>query len=110
MKYTVKEKNGTLLVSLAGEMTADRMKNASRALAAMSDGHAPVVVLDFAQVKAMDESGAGFVVTAFRKTAARGGRLAICRPSAKVRQVLESCRLTELVRVFDSQRQALDKA
>lgn len=110
LKYTVREKNGALLVNLAGGMIADRMKNADKALAAMSDGHASVVVLDFAQVRALDEAGAGFVVTAFRKTAARGGRLAICRPSATVRRALEGYRLTELVRVFESQRQALGRA
>lgn len=110
VKYSIREKSGALIAGLAGEMTAARMKNADKALAAISGGDSSVVILDFAHVRVVDEAGAGFVVTAFRKASAAGRRIAICRPSAGLRQTLEAYRLDELARIFGSQREALEKA
>lgn len=65
------------------------------------------LVLDFRQLTFIDSSGLGVLLGRYRRLQQRGGRMALVRPAAHVRAVLELSGVPRLIPVYASARQAL---
>lgn len=65
------------------------------------------LVLDLRQLTFIDSSGIGALLGRYRRLQQEGGRMAIVRPAAHVRAVLELAGVARVVPVYASARQAL---
>jgi anti-sigma B factor antagonist len=65
------------------------------------------LVLDFAPVEVFASLAVGKLVGLNKRLRGRGGRLALCRPTAAIREVLGIMNLARLLNVYDSEPEAL---
>jgi anti-anti-sigma factor len=78
--------------------------------AALGGRERPLLVVDFANVQSISSLGLAKLVTLNRAAEAAGGRLAMCNLQPMVHAILQTTRLTLLLRIYASLREALDDA
>jgi anti-anti-sigma factor len=70
------------------------------------DGHLRLV-LNLQHVAYIDSIGVGEVVRTFLHLGHRGGSMAVCSVGARTREVLLATRLDTVIRMFDTEEQAI---
>jgi anti-sigma B factor antagonist len=65
------------------------------------------VVLDFGEVRFVDSSGLGAVLSTLRQLTGRGGDLKICNVSKPVRVIFELVRFHRILDILNSREEAL---
>jgi stage II sporulation protein AA (anti-sigma F factor antagonist) len=73
-----------------------------------AEGH-KAVLLDLNGVSFVDSSGLGALVAGYNAMKSAGGSLALVRVPGRVRELLELSRLTGVLRVYDSEADALGR-
>jgi anti-sigma B factor antagonist len=73
------------------------------------DGH-PHVVLNLGHVSYIDSVGIGEIVRTFLHLVQRGGMLTVCSVSPRTREVLEATHLDTVIRMFDTEQEAVAAA
>jgi len=67
-----------------------------------------MVLVDFREVAYIDSTGIGFLIGIYTSVIKNpGGAFGICCPNAKVREVLELCRLHTIFPIYDDEATAL---
>jgi anti-sigma B factor antagonist len=66
-----------------------------------------MVLVDFRDVAYIDSTGIGFLIGIYTSIKNKGGKFGICCPNAKVREVLEVCRLNTVFPIYDDEAAAL---
>jgi anti-anti-sigma factor len=103
LEFSVQERPGGLLVTLAGELglppNTDLLQ---RELARISAQRPPLVVFDLTGLTFMSSQGIGMLAESHRGLRQYGGhiRLSACQP--KVMEVLERCRMTRVFEIFEN--------
>ena len=72
-------------------------------------GH-PHVVLNLGHVSYIDSVGIGEIVRTFLHLVQRGGMLTVCSVSPRTREVLEATHLDTVIRMFDTEQDAVAAA
>lgn len=67
------------------------------------------LLLDLSDVEFMDSTGLGLILGRYKKVALAGGRTYIVRPRARVKQLLEMSGVTNLIPVYTSLRQVINR-
>jgi anti-sigma B factor antagonist len=65
------------------------------------------IVLNLAEVRHIDSSGVGELVSAFTAVAKEGGQLALLNLSAKVHEILAITKLLTVFQVYDNEQAAV---
>src|ERR1700761_7015386 len=66
------------------------------------------LALDMAQVRFMDSSGLGVILTALRQLSAKGGEMKIFGLSTGVRALFELVRIHKVLGIYNNKEEALD--
>ena len=74
-----------------------------------NEGH-PHVVLNLGHVSYIDSVGIGEIVRTFLHLVQRGGMLTVCSVSPRTREVLEATHLDTVIRMFDTEQDAVAAA
>jgi len=67
------------------------------------------LLLDLSEVEFMDSTGLGLILGRYKKVAMTGGRTYIVRPRARVKQLLEMSGVSNLIPVYTSFRQVINR-
>ncbi|MGE5453907.1 MAG: anti-sigma factor antagonist [Methylocystaceae bacterium] len=67
------------------------------------------LLLDLSEVEFMDSTGLGLILGRYKKVMAAGGRTYIVRPRARVKQLLEMSGVNNLIPVYTSLRQVINR-
>jgi anti-sigma B factor antagonist len=111
VKVSVDTLDACTVIKLSGQISiGEGVGDLRVALARLSGGTAPRVVVDMEGVTFVDSAGLGELVAAYHRTWDRGGRLCVARPRAKVRDLIRLTRLDELIPVHDELDDALRDA
>jgi anti-sigma B factor antagonist len=103
LEFSVQERPGGLLVTLAGELGLPANTDLLRKeLARISARRPPLVVFDLTGLTFMSSLGIGMLAESHRGLRRHGGhiRLSACQP--KVVEVLERCRMTRVFEIFEN--------
>ncbi|MGE5379831.1 MAG: anti-sigma factor antagonist [Methylocystaceae bacterium] len=67
------------------------------------------LLLDLSEVEFMDSTGLGLILGRYKKVTAAGGHTYIVRPRARVKQLLEMSGVSNLIPVYTSLRQVINR-
>jgi len=101
-----KGKNGVNVIDLAGQVTAAAEAPLSDAYEQASAG-ARAVILNFSQLEYMNSSGIGLVVTLLIRANRQGKRLCAVGLSDHYKEIFLLTRLSEAIKLFDTEQAAL---
>ena len=108
MNITTSLKRGVLLVCVEGELdmhVATEFKDAvDNALEATGVKH---VLLNLQGVKFIDSSGLGVLLGRYKKISVLGGILSATQIQPQVLQILELSGLLKIIKLYDSEKEAL---
>jgi len=98
LKPTFREIGSVTIVDLSGELVLGQSGALRVALGQLMDNRRTKIILNLANVKAIDSSGIGELAGAYTPVRTRGGEMKLLNPTKKVDDMLK---LTQLSRVFE---------
>ncbi len=107
LRVDTEERDDCAVVTAVGEIDA---ATADQLATAVSDALAtppPQVLLDFSGVTFIDSTGLGVLVKSHRAAEQAGARFAVVHPTPQTRKLIRVLGLDQLLRVYDSQADAL---
>jgi anti-sigma B factor antagonist len=99
-------KNGVNVIDLAGQVTAAAEAPLSDAYEKAS-AEARAVILNFSQLEYMNSSGIGLIVTLLIRANRQGKRLCAVGLSDHYKEIFLLTRLSEAIKLFDTEQAAL---
>ena len=107
MEITVDEIEGAAIVTVpVDELDANNAGDFKRDLAPVLVRHARVV-LDLSQMRFIDSSGLGAMLSCLRQLSARGGDLKLCGMSKQVRALFELVRMHRIFDIYGTREEAV---
>lgn len=95
------------VVRLTGSVSISDADRLREQLEQLATDRVPVIVLDLAEMDFICSLGLGAIISGHLKCRHHQGQIRLVNPSAQVRELLETTRLTKLFNIFDSIEQAL---
>jgi anti-sigma B factor antagonist len=108
MKSEIRDVGDVRVITLSGKITIGTGDVKIRELinSALDDGKSKIL-LDLADVSAIDSSGIGEMVACYTTVTKRDGQLKLMRLSPKINDILHVTQLITVFDVFDSEDEAL---
>jgi anti-sigma B factor antagonist len=109
LQYTIEPTANPLVVHLAGHVTLGPQLGpfGRQVAAAIAERKSTAVLLDLAEVEEIDSAGLGELVVLYTNAGQHQCRLCLIGPTARVRRLLETTRLSGLLPQFDDEAAAL---
>ena len=110
MTWTEESESEVLVIKLSGEIDLQHSPKLRQLLQSKVCSKAPVLLLDFTDVKYIDSSGLATLVEYYKSARSYSGRMAVAGLSNRVRSIFDLVRLGEVFGVFatlDEARNAL---
>jgi len=108
MEATIDQVGDVTIVVLPGEtLDASNAKEFRRDITSMLDAHTKKVVLDMKQLRFIDSSGLGAVLSCLRQLHAAGGDLKLCGMTKPVRAIFELVRMHRIFEIFNTPEEAI---
>lgn len=101
LEVQTREENGTIHLSLSGELDLSTVDKVEDELRRVEDGGAQTVVLDLSSLSFLDSTGLRTIVTADQRARKAGRRLAIVKGPETVHRVFTITRLDERLEIVD---------
>lgn len=108
MKLTKQVKGDAALLIVHGEFDSFVCNPFIEQIEGLVDGDVTLVALNMKGIKFINSTGVGCIIKSRKKLRELEGDLVISQPSGFVRESLESLGLTGVLKVFDSDQEALD--
>ena len=103
-----RSKGRVTVLDVRGHMTlSDSEASLYRYASRLADQGRFHIVLNLQHVAYVDSVGVGEIVRTFLHLGQRGGSMAVCDVSARTREVLLATRLDTVIRMFDTEAQAV---
>ena len=103
MEYSFRFEEKYLIINLAGDLIGE--ENGPRIVAEL-DGHNTVgnlnVIVDISEVRYINSSGIGVLITLLTKARNKGGELCLINPSESVQKLLIITKLQAIFKVYHS--------
>ena len=107
MEMTLEKMDDVIVVVLPGEsLDASNAKDFKRDIAPVLEANAKVV-FDMDQLRFVDSSGLGAILSCLRKLNAAGGDLKLCAMSKPVRTLFELVRMHRIFDIFNTREEAV---
>ena len=100
---------GTLLVTLKGEMDIVSSGEFGRRMTELEANGSTHLIVDLGGLTFIDSSGINALVQAVRSIEARGGTGVLAAPSPSARRVFEIAQIAQVVRVVENREDALSE-
>jgi anti-anti-sigma factor len=102
LEHTTEQVDGVTVITLQGSIDVSQAIELRELLGDRISGAAARVLLDLTNVRLIDSSGIGILVTAHRRAADASAGFALANPSEAVGKVLTMTRTDRLLNVYDS--------
>ncbi len=107
MEVTIEKRGEVTIVVLPGDtLDASNAKELKQDILPMLGGDAKVI-FDMSQLRFVDSSGLGAILSCLRQLNAGGGELKLCGISKPVRTLFELVRMNRIFDIFTSKEEAL---
>jgi len=106
-RLDVAREGNAAVVRVSGSVTITEADQLREALENLAAEHAPVMVLDLANMDFICSLGLGAIISGHLKCRHHRGQVRLVHPQPPVRELLETTRLTKLFGIYDSVAQAL---
>src|SRR6478609_1357545 len=100
MTWTEENESALLIIKLSGEIDLQHSPKLRQLLQSKVSLKAPVILLDFTEVRYIDSSGLATLVEYYKSARVYSGRLAVAGLSNRVRSIFDLVRLGEIFGVF----------
>ncbi|HNW91744.1 MAG TPA: STAS domain-containing protein [bacterium] len=97
METTTCERDGVVLLTLAGELKAKEAQALKEQLLTLLGAGKQAVIFDLGQVSFMSSAGLGLIGVTHKNLAAAGGRLVLMRVPPKLMEILTIAKLHEVL-------------
>jgi anti-sigma B factor antagonist len=101
VEFQIDDENGVTVVRLHGSIDASQAMQLRELLGDQISGPGARVLVDLTDVRLIDSSGIGILVTAHRRADASGARFAVAKANPAVAKVLQMTRTDQLLSVYD---------
>lgn len=109
MQLKINEKEETVIITVEEErMDAHNSGNLKERMLQLFDEGKYQLVIDLTNVRFIDSSGLGALVSGFKNASARDGSLRLCCLQPQVRSMFELTRLHRVFEIFTTLEEALD--
>ncbi len=98
------------VLDIAGEVNAGAEGPLTSAFSLASENGARAIILNFSQLKYMNSTGIGVLVTLLIRASRQKQRLLACGLNEHYRQIFKLTRLDEAIGLFETEEQALKAA
>ncbi len=99
--------NGSLTLSLSGELDHHAAKNAIPAISEYIDIDLPAnLILDFQSVRFMDSSGIALVIGAYKKITLTGGSFSVTNVSPQAYKVFNAAGICKFINIISTHTSA----
>jgi len=92
--------NGIRLISLSGRLDLEGTNNIEKLFVQYCAGENVFVLVDFSQVSYLSSIGIPMLITSAKSVTNHGGRMAIVRPQANVRSVMDITGVSNMIRIY----------
>ena len=99
---------GVAVVAPIGRMDAASVPSLRARFQGLARSGRARILIDLSRVGFVDSSGLSVLVTALKAARAAGGDVAVLRPAAQARALLELTRLHEVMTVFEDETTAVE--
>ena len=110
MEYSFRFEEKYLIINLVGDLIGE--ENGPRIIAEL-DGHNSTgnlnVIVDISEVRYINSSGIGVLITLLTKARNKGGELCLINPSESVQKLLIITKLQAIFKVYDSIAEAKEQ-
>ena len=106
MTWTEESESDVLTIKLTGEIDLQHSPKLRQLLQSKVCFKAPVILLDFTEVKYIDSSGLATLVEYYKSARSYSGRMDVARLSNRVRSIFDLVRLGEVFGVFATLEEA----
>ena len=100
-KVTILDLSGKLIMGVGDVFLRDKIRNL------VEEGEKNVI-LTLSNVRFIDACGLGQIIQSYRRIRDAGGNLAILNISGKVNKVLNITGISQVIKVFDDEKEAID--
>lgn len=106
MKLTIDQMDGTTVVSLHTDvLDANNAKEFKKDIAPILT-NSKNIVLEMSEVKFVDSSGCGTLLSCLRQLKSENGELKLCGVHKTVRTLFELIRIHRIIEIFDTKEEA----
>jgi len=106
---TVDEKNGVRLLTLETEHLDALNSEEVKKLLINGSADAEKVILNLEKITFVDSSGLGVILTVFRHIKENNGKMLICSVKESVKVLFKLVRLSHMIEIVDSEKEALNQ-
>src|SRR5688572_2596835 len=106
MNWTEQTDPQLLTIKLSGEIDLQHSPKLRQLLQSKVSLKAPIILLDFTEVKYIDSSGLATLVEYYKNSRSYSGRLAVAGLSNRVRSIFDLVRLGEVFGIFPTVTEA----
>lgn len=110
MKYTSKVVENILFIQLQGDLIGE--DNGIELLDHVNDkinDHVILCAIDLSEVRYMNSSGIGVLITMLTKFRNKGGEIVLINPSDQIKKLLIITKLNAIFNIVNSEKEALTK-
>ncbi|MFN6946373.1 MAG: STAS domain-containing protein [Cytophagaceae bacterium] len=110
MIYTAREQDSTLFIHLKGDLIGE--SNGMELVDLVNDKINKAIVscaIDLSEVRYMNSSGIGVLITLLTKFRNKGGEVVLINPSEQIKKLLIITKLNAIFIIVDSEQEALNK-
>ena len=103
MKYLIEQKDDILFIRLEGDLIAGAdTQRMIEEVDKLQEGKALLCAVDLSNVRFMDSSGMGILVSLLTKFRNRGGELVLIKPSSHIRKLLIVTKLNAIFTIAEN--------
>jgi len=107
MEFRTETTDGVLIVEIPGEnLDADNSRELKQGLSGLIDAN-PRIVFDMGQLRFVDSSGCGAILSCFKRIKGRGGDLKLIRLQDRVLGLFKLMRLDRIFEILQTKEEAL---
>lgn len=110
LRLDVSREGDAVVLKVSGSVSISDAERLREQLEALAAEQVPVVVLELSEMDFISSLGLGAIISGHLKCRHHHGQIKLVNPTAAVRELLETTRLTKLFGVFESVEQALSQA
>ena len=110
LEMEVTQQAGAAVVRITGSVSISDAERLQEQLERLAADRVPVIVLDLERMDFICSLGLGAIICGHLRCRHHQGKIRLVNPSAQVRELLETTRLTKLFTVFETLEQALPES
>lgn len=109
LRLDVSRRDDAAVIKVSGSVSMSEAESLRESLETLAAERVALIVLDLSEMNFISSLGLGAIISGYLKCRHHHGQIKLVRPTAPVRELLETTRLSKLFGVYGSVEEALPK-